>query len=98
MKVEQFYSKNQFRLYGEGKNILQSYNSVVVVIEYPKNGYKITLGKDWNYSTTTSKYVYMFLEEFLPSDIVNFDNKTNKRKYVEKLIEDNVIGYDNELR
>ena len=65
MKVEQFYRANQFRLYGEGKNCLQSYNSLVVKIELDNyNKQKITLGRDWDYSTTTSKHVYLFLEEY----------------------------------
>lgn len=91
MKVEQFYNKNQFHLYGEGKNILQSYNSTVVVID--SEG--ITLGYDWDYSTTTSKHVYLFLEEY---GYINFYGITNKRNYVRKLIENGTIKYDSELR
>ena len=91
MKVEQFYNKNQFHLYGEGKNILQSYNSTVVLVD--SEG--ITLGSDWDYSTTTSKHVYLFLEEY---GNINFYGITNKRNYVRKLIENGTIIFDSKLR
>jgi hypothetical protein len=95
MKVEQFYAINQFHLYGMGMHELQSYNSLVVKIT--GNSYAnqtITLGRDWDYSTTTSKYVYMFLEEY--GDI-NFYGINNKRQYVNKLIKENKIKYDESM-
>ena len=92
MKVEQFYSKNQFHLYGEGKDILQSYDSKVVEITYTG---LITLGEDWDYSTTTSKYVYLFLEEY---GNINFAGVSTKREYVRKLIKENKIAFDSEMR
>ena len=90
MKVEQFYALNQFHLYGEGKQCLQSYNSLVVKIE----NYTITLGRDWDYSTTTSKYVYMFLEEYTDLPI---SSEKNKRNYIRKLIENGTIMYDENM-
>lgn len=100
MKVEQFLNRNQFHLYGEGVDILQSYNSKVVEI---KNG-KITLGRDWNYSTTTSKHVYAFIDEYAYGDDmdgnhirIELRNSNNKRKYIQKLIDNNIIKYDEEM-
>ena len=100
MKVEQFLNRNQFHLYGEGVDILQSYNSKVVEI---KNG-KITLGRDWNYSTTTSKHVYAFIDEYAYGDNMDVNhirielrNSNNKRKYIQKLIDNNIIKYDEEM-
>lgn len=90
MKVEQFRVKNQFRIFGENKNILQSYNSTVVVLENDK----IILGRNWDYSTTTIKYVYEFLEEFTS---ISFWNISNKREYIRKLIENGTIIYDEKL-
>ena len=87
MKVEQFIHANQFHLYGEGKNILQSYDSKVVVID--KNG--VTLGRDWDYSTTTSKHVYEFLDMYSNIRIYGI---ANKRKYIRDLINDGTIKYD----
>lgn len=91
VKVKQFYAMNQFHLFVNGDDYLQSYNSIVVVIDKDGN---ITLGRDWDYSTTTSKYVYMFLEQYSG---LSFYGITNKRNYVRKLIEDGAITYDEEM-
>ena len=93
MKVEQLIHANQFHLYGEGKDILQSYNSKVVEIDHRKN--TITLGYDWDYSTTTSKHVYEFLEEYAN---IKFYGVSNKRKYVNDLIKKGIIKYDEEMQ
>ena len=52
---------NHFIHYDEktGERFFQSYGSVIVKIH---NG-QVTLGKDWNYSPTTSKYRNQFLGE-----------------------------------
>ena len=68
MKVSQFINdkgnpvRNQFRIHDEktGDRFFQSYDSIIVKID--KKG-KVTLGKDWNYSATTSKYRSQFLGE-----------------------------------
>ena len=86
MKVEQFLNRNQFHLYGNGNDILQSYNSKVVVITEHKGCYQcIKLGCDWDYSTTTSKHVYAFLEKYSK---VRFYGITNKRKYINDLLKE----------
>ena len=98
MKVEQFMNRNQFHLYGEGVDILQSYDSKVVEIRLMEDGvgYLVTLGRDWDYSTTTSKHVYAFLEKYLPYGFgIDFRKaKGNKRKYLQSKIDDHTIGYD----
>ena len=105
MKVEQFINKNQFHMYGlverwdkdyyTNLDILQSYNSKVVEIETDGQQKKITLGIDWDYSTTTSKHVYAFLEEY---GNINFYGITNKKAYVNKLIKEGKINYDETMR
>lgn len=94
MKVEQYNAMNQFHLYGNGINELQSYNSLVVKIKWVNGKAQIVLGRDWDYSTTTSKYVYMFLDEY--GDI-NFYGVSNKRQYVNKLINEGKIAYDENM-
>ena len=66
MKVEQFTNDkgrpvaNHFVITDDnGTRYLKSYNSIIVKIE---NG-KVTLGKHWDYSVTTSKYRAQFLRE-----------------------------------
>ena len=88
MKVEQFLNRNQFHLYDDALNvdILQSYNSKVVEITNNRGCYQcITLGRDWDYSTTTSKHVYAFLDEYSK---VRIYGVTNKRKYINELLRD----------
>lgn len=92
--------KNQFVL-EEGRNaVLQSYKSIVVTII---DG-DITFGQDWNYSTTTSKYVYKFLNEFIylinkeiKQDIIKALESNNKKAKFEKLIDKGIILYDVDL-
>ena len=90
MKVKNFYNKNQFLIEEGEKKVFQSYESTIAIVENDK----IILGVDWNYSTTTSKHLYLFLEEYTN---INFYGITNKRKYIEKLIKENKIIYDENL-
>lgn len=100
MKVEQYKHANQFHIYGDGNHYLQSYNSLVVKVDGERNtnvvspyGYikVITLGFNWDYSLTTLRHVYDFLEEY---GNISFDGITNKKQYINKLIEDGTINYD----
>ena len=60
-KVEQFHSKNQFLIRDDSGVALQSYKSIIAVIDNEGN---ITLDKnDWDYSPTTGKYRNLFLAE-----------------------------------
>ena len=60
MYVNQFHVKNQFVISDNGNTYFQSYNSIIVKRDINN---KITLGNDWDYSKTTSKYRNMFLNE-----------------------------------
>lgn len=90
MYVAQYVHANQFELIGEGERCLQSYASLVVKLSKGK----IILGRDWDYSTTTSKHVYMFLEDYTD---INFYGITNKRKYVNELIKSGKIEYNENM-
>ncbi len=66
MKIIQFVNnngdavKNHFTIVdNNGDRFFQSYDSVIVKISKGK----VTLGKHWKYSKTTSKYRSMFLGE-----------------------------------
>lgn len=96
MKVEQFYNKNQFVIFGGDAIItFQSYNSIIANID--KNG-TLNLGNDWDYSKTTLKHLYLFLEDYkyMTQDytkklIDNILNAKNKKQYIQKLIDDDKI-------
>jgi len=61
IRIEQFKVKNQFVFTDTetGEKFLQSYDSIIV----KKHKGKITIGKNWNCSKTTSKYRNLFLGE-----------------------------------
>ena len=95
MKVQQFYNKNQFLIEGNGFKLLQSYSSQVAKIE---NGV-LYFGCDWDYSRTTLKHVYLFINDFLNylNDeqyglLYDLSEKTNKHDYLKKLIKLNKIN------
>lgn len=93
-KVEQFYNKNQFIIRSEDSITFQSYNSTIAML---KNGV-LTLGSDWNYSTTTSKHLYKFINDYVYiKELEELDQKSNKRAYIQKLIDSGIILYDSTI-
>lgn len=51
---------NQFIITNGNVYTFQSYDSVIAVVNFDNS--TITLGSDWNYSTTTSRYRNAFFE------------------------------------
>lgn len=95
MKVEQFYNKNQFVITGASKIVFQSYNSTCAIINEDGD---LILGYDWDYSKTTMKHLYLFLDEYWYD--INTDTRetlsdlkysSNKRQFIQKLIDNNII-------
>lgn len=101
MKVKQFYNKNQFVIYGGDAIVtLQSYNSIVAKIN--KKG-TLIFGNDWNYSNTTLKHLYLFLNDykdfagdFTKNLIDKVLKSTNKKQAIQKLIDDELVFVTNE--
>lgn len=61
-RTEQFDNKpNQYAITFDKGEILQSYDSIIVVRRYKDN--QIFIGQNWNYSRTTAKYRNMYLGE-----------------------------------
>lgn len=104
MKVEQFEAVNQFILEDDKQLIFQSYASIIAV--YDKENDEMILGCDWDYSTTTSKYLYKFIDTYFyykSSSKYNelskeLYNSNNKRNTIKKAIENGLIKLDEELR
>lgn len=96
MKVEQFYNKNQFIIFGGDAMVtFQSYNSIIANID---NRGTLNLGNDWDYSKTTLKHLYLFLDDYkyMTQDytkklIDNILNAKNKKQYIQKLIDNDEI-------
>ncbi len=77
--------------------ILQSYQTAVVEIRNAsKKRPEIVLGLNWNYSLTTLKHVYAFLEEYAP-ELDLYLNSRNKKRRIEELIRLGQIEYDENL-
>ena len=98
MQIRQFYNKNQFIMNDDKKIIFQSYDSIIDVID--KKSGKIVFGNDWNYSNTTRKHLYLFLNDykneigyFQYSKIFfgGFDDSKNKRQFLKNLIDQKII-------
>ena len=97
MRVQQFYNKNQFIIFGgDAMFTLQSYNSIVAKID---NKGTLILGNDWNYSKTTLKHLYLFINDYFSflCDFTQklfgyeFNNSQNKKAYIQKLIDNDKI-------
>lgn len=87
MNVENFKHINQYVITDGGNIFFQSYSSLIAKID--KKG-KVTLFKDWDYSNTTMRHLYMFLKEYS-----SIDTKYLYKKGIEKLIKNKVIKYIN---
>ena len=97
MKVENFYNKNQFVIFGGDAMVtFQSYNSIIAKID--KKG-TLFLGNDWNYSKTTLKHLYLFLNDYFSflEDFTQkffgyeFNNSKNKKAYIQNLIDKGIL-------
>jgi len=93
MKVKQFYNENQFIIESTEKTVFQSYDSTIAVVE----GQSLTLGKDWDYSKTTLKHLYKFMYEYAYHHYRMVMFSGNKRKEIQRLIDDGTINYDASL-
>jgi len=68
---------NQFIIEGDNKAVFQSYESTIAEIDY--NSREIRIGKNWNYSPTTSKYRNAFFDGYFDA--------LNNRKAIEIALE-----------
>lgn len=78
---------NHFIIVEGNKRILQSYDSIVAIVDRDAEGSDLlTLGRDWDYSRTTMKYVHQFLQQTLGWDIT--------AEGLRKAIKNEDINYD----
>lgn len=98
MKIYNLENKNQFVILGNNGEIeFQSYDSLIARIN--KNG-TLTLSSRWDYSRTTLKHLYIFLDKYF-CNIDNYMQKelkdvlygkcSNKRASIQKLIDNKKI-------
>lgn len=105
-KIQQFENKNQFIIRQGDLCIFQSYESICAI--YNIETRQLTLGRDWDYSRTTMKHLYIFIHDkariikATNGEIVYLSNeleeKANKKKFILSLIDNDFICYDDNLR
>lgn len=93
-KVEQLENKNQFVITTNEGVFFQSYDSVCAKV----SSEGLTLGRDWDYSHTTLKHLYIFLDYYCYSIYNKIEGSKNKRAMLQKMIDNNEIAYDEEMR
>lgn len=86
-KIKQFYENNQFINESDDLVIFQSYDNVIA--SYDKRSKVLTLDCFyWDYSRTTCKYLYRFINEYCYNI---FCRDINSKKQVNYLIYNNKI-------
>lgn len=99
MTVNNFYNKNQFVIHDDSGNVFfQSYKSTVAKIT---DCGTLLFGRDWDYSDTTRKHLYLFLKEYyLTSYKVNSFvwqkvrealESSNKRAVFQRYLDEGII-------
>lgn len=83
-----FEARNQFVIKTKKATYFQSYDSMIAKID---TNNKLTLTTDWDYSTTTSKYLYMFLRNNYPKYYSLISDNKRKRECIRKAIENKLI-------
>lgn len=78
---------NQFVIEVNGCVYFQSYQSIIAKVEDTDKGKELTLGSDWDYSRTTSKYLQLFLQAYC----WKFAGLTKKE--MQKLIDNKTVNY-----
>ncbi len=100
MKVRQLENKNQFIMENDKEIIFQSYDSIIAIVN--KKSGVIVLGRDWDYSKTTMKHLYIFIDSELPynenlKELFNTKYSNSRRKAIQQLIDNNKIQYSKKL-
>lgn len=82
MKVIESFNKNNFIIENDGAFTFQSYDTLICEIDFKQKVLKI--GDMWDYSATTSKHFYKFLENYC--NVMDLNTKSNKKDYITQLI------------
>lgn len=86
---------NQFVIKADNMIYFQSYESICAKLNTLDR--QLTFGSDWDYSRTTLKYLYIWMEEYAYRIWSKVDNKPNIRKALQELIDNGIILYDESL-
>lgn len=81
-----------------GYYYFQSYDSLIAKWDYDSQ--KLTLGKHFDYSVTTSKYLHIFIDNYCSYDLVKAIQNAKGNSYSKKLeylIDNDIIAYDYDM-
>jgi len=94
VKVEQLDNKNQFIIRTNKGTYFQSYDSLIAF--YDGKNDKLHLSNKWDYSKTTLKHLYIFIDSyvFIRAIKEKLECTNNKRKEIQKLIDNKTIKLD----
>lgn len=88
---------NQFVIEDGNKIYFQSYDSLVA----KKEGRVFTLGRDFDYSRTTSKHLHTFMEEYAPGTLYRIKQEipsyNSFSDMLRKAIKKGIVQYDGEM-
>ena len=87
--VQNFKHINQYMIFDDYYIYLQSYNSIVARLDTRNK--ELELYKDWNYSNTTLRHLYLFLQENCYSIYKQICSYRNKKYGIEQLIKNGII-------
>lgn len=93
-KVEQLGNKNQFVITTNEGVFFQSYSSLCAKV----TSEGLTLGYCWDYSHTTLKHLYIFLDRYCYKVYREIEGSKNKKATLQKMINEGLINYDEEMR
>ena len=83
-------ANNQTVIETEDCNAFQSYDSLVA--KYDRKTHELTLGKDWDYSKTTVRWLHVFFERY----VQKYDGCSTAT--IRKFIEAGMIKYDPDMK
>ena len=95
--------KNQTILENDKTTKFFSYNTLIATINKNKQNDNLQFTSKWNYSKTTTKYLYQFLNEYkcqisnnIYTKVVNALDSTNKKTSFKNLIDNKYIKVVND--
>ena len=89
--IDNFGVINQYIISDKSKIYFQSYSSLIA--EYDLINHELILYSAFDYSTTTSKYLHKFLNDYVNYNIFDFIKKHNIRKEKQLIYNDISIIY-----
>lgn len=88
--------KNQYVVNMPGQIAFQSYDSLIAVYDLDLS--TLTIGRDWDYSMTTVKYLRQFIDGYAFSIRAKLPTGKSYGDTIRKAIEAGLIQYDENMR